>query len=421
MLLFAFVGGVILNVMPCVLPVISIKVLSLIQHANMKPKEMRRHGWAYTGGIVASFLLLAAFVAVLKGGGEAVGWGFQFQSPLFVAGLASVVFAFGLSMLGVFEIMGVSGDKISKAEHTTRRMLKADLEKADHDSLAGSFVNGVFATVLATPCTAPFLGAALGFAFTQPLPVIVLTFVCVGFGLAFPFLLLAFVPAWTRFLPRPGDWMNTFKALMGFLLMATVVWLLDVLGKQVGAQGLTQMLAYIGLLGLAAWVWGRFGNVMREAASRRRAAVVAAVLVVAGAGALLRFEPVAVAGAVETDEHGITWKAFSEDEVRAVAAGGQPVFIDFTAAWCWTCKVNESAVINTDPVREVFKAHNVATFKGDWTNRDPAIGEYLRRHGRAGVPMYVVIPPGKPDAPVVLPEVITKDMVVEAIEKAAGG
>lgn len=426
MLAFAFIGGVILNIMPCVLPVISIKIFSLVKHADYTRAEIRRHGLAYTGGIVLSFVVLATVVAALKSSGEAVGWGFQFQSPLFVALLAAFVFVFALSMLGVFEIVG-PGRAVEQAErvaeNATKRIVKATLRaEADTSSegVAGSFLSGVFATVLATPCTAPFLGAALGFAFTQPLPFIFATFVAVGLGLALPFLLLAFVPAWTRFLPRPGDWMNTFKSIMGFLLVATVVWLLDVLGKQVGPDGLTRVIGYLALLSVSAWTWGRWGNLMRASSVRLRAAAIAAAIAVAGAF-LLHFEPFAMDGSDAFDGEGIAWQKFSEEKVAQLTASGKPVFIDFTAAWCWTCKVNEKAVINTDEIREALERHGFAALKGDWTNKDPAITAYLKRHGRAGVPMYVVISPKTPGAPNVLPEVITKDMVLAALAAAAGG
>ncbi|MCZ7586324.1 MAG: protein-disulfide reductase DsbD family protein [Deltaproteobacteria bacterium] len=222
MLLFAFVGGIILNIMPCVLPVVSIKLLSLVKQSDLSPVLIRRHGLAYTAGILVSFLSLATGVAVLKAGGEAIGWGFQFQSPYFVAALAAIVFGFGLSLLGVFEFVTPASRTMATASQAA--------------GLGGSFSSGVFATVLATPCTAPFLGAAVGFAFSQPTPVTFAVFSSVALGLAFPFLLLAYLPAWTRFMPKPGDWMETFKALMGFLLIATTVWLMDVLGKQVGAE-----------------------------------------------------------------------------------------------------------------------------------------------------------------------------------------
>ncbi|MCC6158609.1 MAG: thioredoxin family protein [Deltaproteobacteria bacterium] len=426
MLAFALIGGVILNIMPCVLPVISIKIFSLVKHADYTRAEIRRHGLAYTGGIVLSFVVLATVVAALKSSGEAVGWGFQFQSPLFVALLAAFVFVFALSMLGVFEIVG-PGRAVEKAErvaeHATKKIVKATLHaEADTsgEGVAGSFLSGIFATVLATPCTAPFLGAALGFAFTQPLPFIFATFVMVGLGLALPFLLLAFVPAWTRFLPRPGDWMNTFKAIMGFLLVATVVWLLDVLGQQVGPSGLTRVIGYLALLSVSVWIWGRWGNLMRTNSVRLRAAAIAAAIAVAGAF-LLHFEPFAMAGSDAFDGDGIAWQKFSEEKVDQLVASGKPVFIDFTAAWCWTCKVNEKAVIETDEIRAALEKHGFAALKGDWTNKDPAITAYLKRHGRAGVPMYVVISPKSPDAPNVLPEVITKDMVLTALAAAAGG
>ncbi len=404
MIFLGFVGGVILNIMPCVLPVVSIKVMSLIKQADMDKKTIRSYGLAYTAGILVSFLVLAAVVALLKSGGEAVGWGFQFQSPVFVSVLAAVVFIFGLSMLGVFEITAPASRTLAGA--------------GGGSGLGSSFANGVFATVLATPCTAPFLGAALGFAFTQPIIVTFAIFIFVGLGLAFPFLVLAFVPAWTRFMPKPGDWMVTFKALMGFLLLATVVWLLDVLGKQAGAPGLTRMLIYLTLCGLAAWLYGRFANIMRISRTRMIASATALVLVVGGGLFLLRFDAAAT-GEITHTEGGIPWEKFSEDRVAQFNAKGRTVFIDFTAAWCWTCKVNEKAVVETDEVKSAIEKNNIAPLKGDWTNRDKAITDYLKKRGKAGVPLYVIVAPGKANDPVVMPEVITKEMLIKALEKAA--
>ncbi len=427
MILFALVGGVILNIMPCVLPVVSIKVLSLVRQANLSRQQIRGHGIAYTTGILASFLVLSTVVAILKSSGEAVGWGFQMQSPTFVSLLAACVFVFGLSLLGVFEIVMPGAQAIQKSEEAIRRTTKIILreeteKKGGHEGYSGSFASGIFATVLATPCTAPFLGAALGFAFSQPIYVTFAIFLSVGLGLSIPFLILAFVPAWSRFLPRPGDWMNTFKTVMGFLLMATVVWLLDVLGKQAGAPGLVRMTGLLALLGFAGWIYGAFGNIMKEQRTRLIASLAALVIAVAGAVVLLRFEPIQASqsGPIASREGGIPWERFSEKRVAELSAQGKTAFIDFTAAWCWTCKVNEKAVIETDEVTKAVKDLGVVALKGDWTNRDPEISAYLKKRGRAGVPLYVIVPPGQTENPIVLPEVVTKDQVIQALKKGAG-
>jgi thiol:disulfide interchange protein DsbD len=404
MVLFAFLGGVILNVMPCVLPVVSIKIFSLMGQASMEKRELRRHGLAYSGGILLSFLAFAIVVAILKSGGELVGWGFQFQSPRFVGVLAAIVFVFGLSLLDVFLVLAPNSAALS--------------DVAAKEGVKGSFFNGVFATVLATPCTAPFLGTAVGFAFTRSLPATFLIFLAIGAGLAFPFLLLAYFPGWTRVMPKPGAWMDTVKSVMGFLLMGTVVWLLDVLGKQVGAPGVTRMLIYLGLLGFAAWLFGRFGNVTRDARLRFAATAAALAIALGGGAYLLRFAPGPTPDAPAA-EGGIVWQRFSEDKVQQLTASGKTVFMDFTAAWCWTCKVNETAVIETAPVRAAMARLDVVPIRGDWTNRDPEITEFLKRNGKAGVPVYAVIGPGLGSAPLLLPEVVTKEMIVEALEKAA--
>ncbi|NLH50914.1 MAG: thiol:disulfide interchange protein [Myxococcales bacterium] len=409
MLLFAFVGGIILNVMPCVLPVVSIKILSLVNQSQMSRKDIRRHGQAYAAGIIVTFLILAIAVAILKSGGEAIGWGFQFQSPLFVALLAALVFVFGLSLLDVFVLTAPTGAALQEA--------------VAKEGLRGSFFNGIFAVILATPCTAPFLGTAIGFAFTQPTVVTFLIFLAVAGGLAFPFLLLAYVPAWKKFLPKPGDWMDTFKSVMGFLLLGTVIWLLDVLGKQTGGAGLIRMLCYLGLLGFGAWLYGRFGNITRTAPVRV-AATIFALALAAGAGFyLLRFTPPApVATASEAFEAGgIAWQPFSEKKLQELLAADQTVFMDFTAAWCWTCKVNEKAVIETDPVRQALHELKIVPVRGDWTNRNPEISAFLKAHGKAGVPVYAVAGPGTGKEIVLLPEVITKEMVIAALEKAVKG
>ena len=407
MLLFAFLGGIILNVMPCVLPVLSIKVMSVIKQSDMTHAEIRHHGIAYTVGILASFLAMATFVAILKSSGEAVGWGFQFQSPVFVGVLAAIVFVFGLSMLDVFLI----NVPTSKAVH----------EAGGKEGLRGSFFNGIFATVLATPCTAPFLGTAVGFAFTQPIWITFFIFIAIAFGLAFPFLLLAFVPAWTRFMPKPGAWMETFKSVMAFLLMATVVWLLDVIGKQVGTAGMTQMIAYLGLLAFASWLYGRFGNITRRTRTRVLASLVAATIALGGGVTLLRFDPPAMASEMAVKKGGIQWERWSEKTAAALLDDGKTVFIDFTAAWCWTCKVNEKAVIETKEVKDTIARHGIVPLKGDFTNRDPEISAFLNRHGKAGVPVYAIIGPKTGGKAVILPEVLTREILIGALDKAAQG
>ena len=405
-LLFAVLGGLILNLMPCVLPVISLKVLSFVSQANQERGRIRALGLAFAGGIVAAFGVLALVVVLLKTGGQQVGWGFQFQYPGFVVAMAGLVFALGLSLFGVFTVQlpGMQGNLAGLA---------------DRGGLAGSFFNGVLATILATPCTAPFLGTALGFAFAQPGAVVWLVFLAIGGGMSLPYILLALEPRWMQFIPRPGAWMDRFKQVMGFLLMATVLWLLWVLGKQVGMEGVIWTGAFLLSLALGCWLVGSFIDL---ASGRRRRLIVwgAAGATVAAAYFVLLdplFRTEAELAAQPQGEK-IVWLDFSPARVEALLAEGRPVFIDFTAEWCWTCKVNERVVLADAAVRAKFAAHDFALVKADWTDGDPEITQLLRAFGRSGVPLYVIFPAGRLDQPVVLPEVITAQMVLDKVDEA---
>ncbi|MEQ1566075.1 MAG: thioredoxin family protein [Myxococcota bacterium] len=407
-LLLAFVGGLILNVMPCVLPVLTLKLYGLVEQVDITARQRRATGLAYTGGVVASFLALAGLVLLLRAAfGLDVDWGFQFQYPPYVAALATVVFAFGLSLLGVFEIPVVGAAAADGA--------------ANREGLMGSFFTGVFATLLATPCSAPFLGSAIAYAFGAPGPVLLTIFTMVGLGLAAPFLLIAFVPALFRFLPRPGSWMDTLKNVLGFTLIGTTVWLVDVLVAQIGADRAVGFLAFLLAVGVGCWIYGRFGGVA-ESTGRQLATAGIGALVIGAAGYQfldLEFadEPVCDDGSLAADltfGEAIPWQAFSEPRVAALA--GKPVFVDFTAEWCLTCKVNERTVLETSSVRGAMQELGVVPLKADWTRRDEVITKWLNQHGRAGVPMYLVIPADRGQAPILLPEVITPSMVVDALK-----
>ena len=403
---FAVLGGLILNLMPCVLPVISLKVLGFVNQAGEETKRVQQLGWAFCAGIVATFLALALAVLLVKSSGEQIGWGFQFQYPGFVVAMSALVFALALSLFGVYEILLPGTSNLGGLD--------------GREGLTGSFLNGVLATILATPCTAPFLGTALGFAFAQPALVVVVVFLAIGVGMALPYVVLALKPAWIGHLPKPGPWMVRFKQLMGFLLMATVLWLLWVLGNQVGVEGVVWTGAFLLGLGLACWVWGQWGSFQHPARSKRVARVVVLVLVV-GSYAIF-VHPLLAAEqtlAEQTTESELDWQPFSAARVEELVAGGQMVFIDFTAEWCWTCKVNERAVLAQQVVRERFATLDVALVKADWTNRNPEITQLLRAFGRSGVPLYVIFPAGLIDQPLVLPEVITAEMVIEKLDAAA--
>ena len=406
MLLFAFLGGAILNIMPCVFPVLTIKLFGLVSHAADDPAAQKRSGLAYTAGIVVSFWALAAGVLLLKTGASGAGWGFQMQSPTYIAVLTAIVFAFGLSMFGVFEIPAIGADAASDAQQKS--------------GIAGDFFNGVFATLVATPCTAPFLGPAIGFAFTLSAPFIVLFFTMVGLGLAAPFLLVAFVPALYRLLPQPGAWMETFKQFMGFTMMATAVWLVDILSAQIGTDGAIGFLAFLTTVGLGCWIFGTWGGLGERGWRQIEAAVVAVTVIAFGAWMFvdLSFAPAEICddGSLSIGEQldfseEVPWQGFSERRVAEL--DGNTIFIDFTADWCLSCKVNEQTVLETQDVRDAFKKFGVVPLQGDYTRQDPVIAKWLTRFQRPGVPFYLVITETGEYIP--LPEVLTKQMVIDAI------
>lgn len=411
-LLFAFLGGLLLNIMPCVLPVLALKLYGLVEQADLSDGDKRQAGVVYTLGILMSFWALAGGVLVARAAlGGGVGWGFQFQEPAYVAFLAAIVFLFALNLFGVFEVPALGGDKAHALQ--------------GKEGPAGYFFTGVFATLVATPCSAPFLGTAIAFAFQASFGMLLVIFTMIGLGLASPFLLVAFVPAAYRLLPTPGPWMESFKQLMGFTLVATAVWLVGVLGSLVGHDRLVGYLAFLTIVALGAWILGRWADV--GASTRQKwTALLAASSVVALGGwrfvdlEVLPPETCGPVGEIPVDldyaAH-IPWQDFSPERVAGLA--GRTVFLDFTADWCLTCKINEATVLETSAVRDAMAAHRVVPLQGDWTRRDPVLTAWLERFGRAGVPMYVVIPPsGLADA-ILLPEVITPGLVTDAIERAA--
>ena len=422
-LIFAFIGGLLLNIMPCVLPVIALKVFGLVRLAGDRPGKIRALGWMFSLGILASFLALALLVIILQAAGQQVGWGFQFQEPLFVIAMSAVVFAFGLSLFGVYEIR-LPGAAVSSVSAAATR------HTDEGKGYVASFSEGVFATILATPCTAPFLGSALGFAFAQPWWMVLLIFTVVAAGMALPYLLLTSRPAWVKYLPKPGEWMVTAKQFMGFLMMATLIWLLYILGKQLGMEGVIWTAAFLLSVGLACWTVGRFATLT---ASRRKvvmAWVVALALVVGGywlfLESILNVREVIAGTAMQSSQGtseagGIVWKPFALADLEAALEGDKPVFIDFTAEWCLTCKVNEKGVLADRAVVDKFRSQEIVAFRADWTNRNPDITKLLQKFGRSGVPLYVVFPTGRRTEPIVLPEVITTGIVLDALDRASAG
>ncbi|MDP2409208.1 MAG: protein-disulfide reductase DsbD family protein [Pseudolabrys sp.] len=397
--LFALLAGVILNLMPCVFPVLSIKILHLTQHANESAGRVRMHGAAYTAGILVSFVILAGALFALRAGGDEIGWGFQLQSPAVVAALAFVLFAFGLSLSGLLPI-GTSLTRVGNSGLLQR------------GGLQGSFFAGTLATVVATPCTAPFMGASIGFALTQPFQLGVTVFLALGLGLALPFLILAFVPALQRFLPRPGAWMETLKQFLAFPLYATVAWLIWVLSFQVGPSGL--LAALVGLVLIA---FGAFALTLAQDRSGtpsrawRGVAAVSGLAVIALIVSVNMDRPATASAAQAAADSG--GEAFTQAKLDTLLASEQPVFVNMTAAWCITCLVNERTTLAAPAVQTAFKDKNIVYLKGDWTNRNPEITRLLERFGRSGVPLYVLYR-GK-NEPVVLPQILTEQLVLDSL------
>ena len=341
--------------------------------------------------------------------GIQVGWGFQFQAPEYVIGLGTIVFVFGLSLLGVFEVPAFGATSMASAQNK--------------EGMLGHILTGAFATFLATPCSAPFLGTGMGFAFTLPSWGVLLFFGVAGLGLAAPFLAIAYVPALAALLPKPGAWMDTFKQLLGFTLVATTVWLLDVVASQTGQAGAVGFVAFLFAIALACWILGQWAGPIASTRSKVVALVIAfAVSGVAGQTFLVTdfAEPEVVdSGTIKAEldfSEAVPWQAFSEERVAALK--GQPVFIDFTADWCLSCKANEKTVLESETVRMAMKEHGIVPLKADWTRRDPVITEWLQRFGKAGVPFYLMLPADGSKAPIPLPEVITPGIVIDGFKAA---
>jgi len=399
-LLFAFLGGAILNLMPCVFPVLALKAYGFTRMAHESRARVGMHALAYTGGIVGTMLVLAGVVLAVRAGGASVGWGFQFQEPLFVSVVCAVLVAFALNLFGVFNV-GLDGTALAG---------KVD---ASH-GLARSAGEGMLAVVLATPCSAPLLGTAVGFAFAAGAGTVLVIFTALGLGLALPFCALVLVPGLSKRLPKPGAWMERGKQLLGFALLATCVWLIWVMGGLAGVDGMARLLTFLVAVALGAWV---YGLTQSAAGTRRWGGVAAAVLVLGVTGGLaLRFDETAPMARISQ----VSAQQWDEAAVAAALKAGQPVFIDFTADWCLTCKFNERTVLTREQVRAAFTRHQVAFFVADWTRRDARIAAKLAEHGRAGVPMYLVISPSTPDRAEVLPELLTTELVIQAVERASG-
>lgn len=412
-LLFAVLGGMILNLMPCVFPVLSLKAISLSQMAEKEQAHAALYGLVYTAGVILSFVLIAAVLMILKSAGAQIGWGFQLQNPVAVYSLSLLLFVIGLNLSGVFEIrtsFAGAGQKLTQS-----------------NSLTGAFFTGVLATLVATPCTAPFMGAAMGFALTQPAFTGILVFVALGFGLALPYLLLTIVPPLRRALPRPGHWMETFKEFLAFPMYASAAWLLWVFAQQTGSMGVLGGL--FGMISIAFTLWAWRHRPDHHPVIRLLVSVLIIVIMTAGLigsfGIAVHHEArnmTAPATDLADASPNHEWEAYSAAGFEEWYKGDEPIFINMTAAWCITCKVNEKIALSIPETRALFTEKGIVALKGDWTNQNPEITKFLESHGRKGVPLYVYYGPrdpgsGERPAPVVLPQLLTPSIVAETLSK----
>ncbi|MDO7634305.1 MAG: protein-disulfide reductase DsbD [Porticoccaceae bacterium] len=385
-LLFAFAGGIILNLMPCVFPILSIKVLSFtMTHQTRRSRHI--HGLAYTAGVVISFVAIAIVMLALRAAGESIGWGFQLQSPLFVIALVYLFFVMGLGLSGYLEIGS--------------NLMSLGQDSQQQDGLGSSFMTGVLATTVASPCTAPFMGPALGFAIAQPSYIALLVFAFLGLGMALPFILLAWLPGLSQKLPKPGAWMDSFKQFLAFPLYLTAVWLLWVAGRQTSTDVAATAVAGLVLLVMGLWLWKQ---------STKPVVKLTSIAVLASALA-------APYMALEQGREKADFEVYSPQRLAELRASGQPVFINLTADWCITCLVNERVALGSDKVKALISDSGVVYLKGDWTNSDAQITELLTSFRRSGVPLYLLYPKG-PGEPVILPQILTETTMIEAINFA---
>jgi len=402
-MLFALMGGFILNLMPCVFPVLSMKALSFAKNAGESVQKQRMDGLAYTVGVIAAFVALATVLIVLRAGGERIGWAFQFQQPWFLAFIVYVFFMMALSLSGVFEIgtslMGAGGSLAQKKGYK------------------GSFFTGVLATTVATPCTAPFMGPALGFALTQSWVVAMMVFVSLGLGMALPILVLSYMPSLTKYMPKPGVWMETFKQFMAFPLYLSALFFLWVLGNQVGVMGMSLVLGVCILLAFAAWMYQRrfsMGPILRTVNYAVGATALIAAIYLMQTPFLQTVSLVQTASVDADGNSTQNYEVFSTARLDEIQAEGRPVFVNMTAAWCITCLANEQTTLSTERVEQALLDNDITYMKGDWTNEDPEITAVLENFNRPSVPLYVLYPGDSSKEPIILPQILTPGMVADA-------
>jgi thiol:disulfide interchange protein len=402
----AFLGGLLLNIMPCVLPVIALKILGFVSQAKESPGRVRTLGLVYGLGVLVSFLVLAGVAIGIQRAGGLASWSSAFQNPQFRVIITTLITLVALNLFGVFEITLGGGAMTAASELTAKK------------GASGAFFNGVLATLLATPCTAPFLAGAVGFAFTQPPAVIVLIFLTVGLGLATPYVLLCWHPAWLKFLPKPGPWMQRFKVAMGFPMLATAMWLFWLTATHMGKSGVLWFGLFLVALALAAWVWGEFAQ---RGTKRTGVAMVISLLLAGSAYGFILEDILHWRSPPNTTiaKDAINWQPWSTTAVDKARSEGHPVLVDFTAESCINCQVNLALSINVEETRKKLKQMNAVTLEGDYTNPDVDIARELQRFGQAGVPLVLVYSADKSRPPIVMPPRFSREEMLAALDKAA--
>ncbi|MCK5200705.1 MAG: thioredoxin family protein [Spirochaetales bacterium] len=401
-LFFAFLGGLLLNVMPCVLPILSMRALNLVRQSQNDRKSIFIGSLLYGAGVLASLLILAVIVIVLKATGQLAGWGFQFQNPLFVISLITIIFVFALSLFDVFIINAPGMNRMAAA--------------SGREGWIGSFFNGIFAVLLATPCTAPFLGTALGFAFSQTPFFILSIFTAIGIGFALPFILIGIWPKLIQSLPKPGPWMDTFKEIMGFLLFGTVLYLFSSLRFQISADAQFNFLIFLTLVAFISWIYGKLSKPGSKFPSAFLALVISLTLIGISAYYFIDTDQSSIETSTSVIREG--WEEFDPAAVDQYRAEGKGIFLAFGAKWCSVCKLNEGTVLFTEKGDLFFEERSVIRMKGDYTNKDPVIDEWIRKFGKAGVPVYVYYPPDGIDY-IMFPEILTFSLLEENIPPAS--
>ena len=407
-LVFAFVGGLILNLMPCVFPILGVKILGFVRDAHNDTRILRAQGLLFLTGVLLSFWALAGLLLALRAGGEALGWGFQLQSPGFVTALSILFLLMALNLFGVFEI------------GTSVQVLAGNVSARRRGIFGEALLSGVLATLVATPCTAPFMGTALGYTLAQSPLVALVVFTALALGMAAPVVLLSWFPAALRWLPKPGAWMTAFRQFMAFPLLATVVWLAWILGAQRGNDAVLHLFVGLVLVAMAAWVYGRwamFGS---------KLGYVGTLALIAGGVVLAWPDDAAVARAassagtdpiVAVKPGELPWQPYSKARLEELLAAGKPVFVDFTAAWCITCQVNKRIALHNEDVVHGFAELGIVPLKADWTTQDPAITAALAEFNRNAVPLYVMYAPKNPAGPIVMPEVLTPSIMLAELAR----